>query len=385
MADVTVRAVQTTNRAITGLGVTPDGVVLADGDYVLNVGQTSTVQNGVWIAKVGAWERPEEGMDYRAGFEVRVLEGNDNTLALWIQNNYGTIADTDSLTFQKESNGRPLQGSSGIEIVNNEIRLVSTGVEEGIYELATLSILEDGRVAFASPTGVAPTYIDGLTFKYLNASTFQVTPGDAFIPGANRVIRLPSTVTASRMTGADALTHVYLYETNGVGQIETTTTLPDPAYGYSARTKIGDSTRRYLGSLRNDASGNIIPFHFELLSPNLYRFSYSTLYSSQPILNAWTGPTTVQELYVGMETGITTRRYVGIDAMSAFVQWVTTGSDLKYIGWHPTPGVTPPIELPAASRGTAWVDLGNPPHFVWKLNTGTDTLTVGVLGYMGRR
>jgi hypothetical protein len=385
MADIAVKGVIESNTALTGLFTTADGVVLSDGDYVLLVGQTSGLQNGIWLANSGAWTRPTEGVDYRKGFEARILEGSSNELALWLQSNEG-VPDTSTTTFRKASHGTTMEGVGGVAVDGYQISLIDTGVAAGVYELGTFSIGDDGRITSAVGSNVTASFIEGLALEYVSATQIKLKLGSAYIPGINRTIRTMSELTSTVISGANALTYLYLYETNGVGQFETSSTAPDVPYTGQARYKTGDTSRRYLGMVKNDSAGNLIPFNCEVLGGNIFKMTYALLHNSTELraVNAFTGSTTSQTTDVSATAATAANRLTGVSAMSAFVYWVTTGSGAKYIGYRPVTN-TPPRVLPAASAGFDWVDLGSSNQLNYKLDTAGDTITLYVAGYMGRR
>lgn len=387
MADVKVRAVLTAQTTLNGIFTTSDGVPLANDDYVLAAGQASGVQNGIWVAKLGApWVRPSEGMDYSKGFEVRVLEGNNNEMALWVQNNNG-VPDASNTTFQKESLGRVYENAGGLSINGHQISIAPTGIEQGIYDVTTLTILADGRIEKAVSGNTETSYIDGMEFQYDSATSFIVQPGTAYIPGIDRVIRLGSQVVATKLGAAWDNTYVYLYETNGVGQIETSLTPPDVPFSAFARTKQGNNTRRYIGMVKNNSAGNLFPFLFEALSGGLYKFMYATPDTDvdKRVINAYTGTTTAQNLLVGTTSATAAHRMIAPGSLSGFVYWVTTGAGVKYLGNRPTADFDPSRVLAAASVGREWIEVGTSQMLTYRLATSTDTLTVYITGYMGRR
>jgi hypothetical protein len=104
-------------------------------------------------------------------------------------------------------------------------------------------------------------YIDGLKMAWNSATSISVTSGSAFIPSLSKCLPNPSTLTLSGLTLTPSTWyHVYLYSNAGTPAIECVTTAPAAAYNGTARTKTGDTSRRYLGSVLTDASGNIFSF-----------------------------------------------------------------------------------------------------------------------------
>lgn len=104
-------------------------------------------------------------------------------------------------------------------------------------------------------TSVADTaFIRGLGLQ-ISATTVTVTPGAAFFPGGTSPLLVTSNIVKTiGTTVASTWYHVYLFRNAGQPDIEISTTDP-VAYAYPAQQKTGDSSRRYLGSFRVDASG----------------------------------------------------------------------------------------------------------------------------------
>lgn len=108
------------------------------------------------------------------------------------------------------------------------------------------------------------TYVGGLRLEWVSATSIAVQSGAAFIQSLGRIIQLPSrTVKSGVAIGASAWGHVYLYLNGASADIEVSTTAPDSPYSGMSRSKTGDQSRRYLGSIRSDASGNIYNFYHD--------------------------------------------------------------------------------------------------------------------------
>lgn len=92
-----------------------------------------------------------------------------------------------------------------------------------------------------------------------SATGYQVAAGAADLNGD--VISWTSAITRSSLSlSADTLYNVYLYNNSGTAAITESTTSPtfDSSLGYWIKT--GDNTRRWIGYLATDASGNIRKF-----------------------------------------------------------------------------------------------------------------------------
>lgn len=104
-------------------------------------------------------------------------------------------------------------------------------------------------------------YIDGLKMVWNSGTSISVTSGAAFIPSLYKNLPSTSTLTLSGLSlSASTWYHVYLYLNAGTPTIECVTTAPDAPYYGTARSKTGDTSRRYLGSVCTDGSGNILQF-----------------------------------------------------------------------------------------------------------------------------
>lgn len=113
------------------------------------------------------------------------------------------------------------------------------------------------QVAALTPRG----YIDGLSMEWVSGTSLRVTSGAAFIPGRGSALELPSAVTKSGLSlAADTWYHVYLFDNAGNADVEVVTTAPGAPYIGTARTKDGDDSRRYIGSVRTDGSGSVFNF-----------------------------------------------------------------------------------------------------------------------------
>lgn len=97
-----VRVVATSNISLSGLQ-TIDGVTLEAGDRVLVVGQSTASQNGVYLARTGAWSRARDlstSDDFKGPIILAVEEGTVGRNKLYSTSPSGTVTvGTTSLTF----------------------------------------------------------------------------------------------------------------------------------------------------------------------------------------------------------------------------------------------------------------------------------------------
>ncbi|HEX8117322.1 MAG TPA: hypothetical protein VF521_08620, partial [Pyrinomonadaceae bacterium] len=103
-------------------------------------------------------------------------------------------------------------------------------------------------------------YIEGLRLEWVSANSVKVKTGMADLPDGSRRLRVAADITVSSISlGNNAWGHVYLYSNAGAAAVEVVTPAPSNYFG-GAYQKTGNATRRYLGSVRTDGSGNILNF-----------------------------------------------------------------------------------------------------------------------------
>lgn len=105
-------------------------------------------------------------------------------------------------------------------------------------------------------------YIDGLTMQWVSGTALTVTTGTAYIESEQRLIPVTSAIAKTGLSlSASTWYHVYLYLNAGTPDIEIVTTAPASPYSGTARSKTGDTSRRYVGSvLTLTASADLMPF-----------------------------------------------------------------------------------------------------------------------------
>jgi hypothetical protein len=114
-----------------------------------------------------------------------------------------------------------------------------------------------------APNGafLPPGYIDGLKMQWDAVDGITVTSGAAYIQSLGRVVRAGANISKAGLSlTASTWYHVYLYLNAGAADVEIVTTAPDAPYNGTARSKTGDTSRRYLGSILTDSAGNIYNF-----------------------------------------------------------------------------------------------------------------------------
>jgi hypothetical protein len=106
-----------------------------------------------------------------------------------------------------------------------------------------------------------PGYIDGLKMLWVSGTGLTVSSGAAYIEGSSAVLNVPSAIAKTGLSlTASTWYHVYLYDNASAPDVEIVTTAPASPYNGTARSKTGDASRRYVGSIRTDAGSGIYPF-----------------------------------------------------------------------------------------------------------------------------
>jgi hypothetical protein len=135
----------------------------------------------------------------------------------------------------------------------------------GSYQISVASTgnadLLDGYHAssFALNTLLAD-YMKGLKLVRVSGTGLTVTTGAAYIPGLTSVLQVPSNIFKTGLSlSVSTWYHVYLCSNGGTPDIELSATAP-AVYQGGARQKTGDTSRRYLGSVKTDGSANLLNF-----------------------------------------------------------------------------------------------------------------------------
>jgi hypothetical protein len=112
--------------------------------------------------------------------------------------------------------------------------------------------------------GVSSGYIEGLIPSRSVASglTLTIGTGAAFMPATGKVLQVTTPIT-SVLSGfaADTWVYAYLYDSgSGVAAIEWSATVPAAPYFGTARTKTGDTSRRFLCVLKINTAATAVTY-----------------------------------------------------------------------------------------------------------------------------
>lgn len=155
--------------------------------------------------------------------------------------------------------GSPVTGSGTLTFAWNvqAVNTVLAGPSSGSSAAPTFRSLVVSDIPNVIPQG----YIDGLVMLWNSSTSISVTSGSAYILSGSSVLAFPSTLTLSGLSlSASTFYHLYGFNNSGTAAIELVTTAPATAYNGTARAKTSDTSRRYIGSVLTDASGNVQAF-----------------------------------------------------------------------------------------------------------------------------
>ncbi|WP_339539084.1 hypothetical protein [Pseudomonas sp. RA_15y_Pfl2_54] len=139
----------------------------------------------------------------------------------------------------------------------------ATSAAEALDSKVAAAISEANAAASAGSAaslGVGRGYIDGLRLSYVSPNSISVSSGAAYIQSSAKNLLSPSAIIVSGLVlTASTMYHVYLYDNAGTPAIEVVTAAP-VIYSGRARSKTGDTTRRYIGSVLSMAANTLAKF-----------------------------------------------------------------------------------------------------------------------------
>lgn len=136
-----------------------------------------------------------------------------------------------------------------------------------------------------SGTYTSPAHIDGLNISYVSSGTLSVQPGSAFVPSLGRMVFVTGSINVNiplvSTTVSGSWQHVYLSEVGGVASVQVTGTAVDNPYAGVARTKSGDTSRRYIGSVYCDPNGQLYRWNSNVQG-NIWRLNWLEAVNAYP-------------------------------------------------------------------------------------------------------
>ena len=127
--------------------------------------------------------------------------------------------------------------------------------------MPNIANLPDADVKDGAAWWSSQGYIDGLQMQWDAVDGITVSSGSAWIPSESKVVHSDTAISKAGLSlTASTWYDLFLYLNAGTPDIEIVTTAPDAPYNGTARSKTGDASRRYVGSLRTESAGNLIRF-----------------------------------------------------------------------------------------------------------------------------
>lgn len=182
---------------------------------------------------------------------------------------------------------------------------------------------EAGVVTPMSGQPIPPGYIDGYRLEWVSFTQIRFSSGSAYIPSLGKAIGMVAAVTKTPTLAANTWYHNYAFDNAGSPDVEVSTTTPSTAYNGTARTKTGDSSRRYIGSFRTNASSQIMRFTH---CPASGEIRWGEV-PSMPPLRILTGGNAITS------TDVSTASCSPVTASAIFLRLIQTGaSGIAYAG-----------------------------------------------------
>ncbi|QGL88277.1 hypothetical protein FEO91_08165 [Stenotrophomonas maltophilia] len=158
-------------------------------------------------------------------------------------------------------------------------------------KISQLAAASAASVAAGAGLWTMGGHILGLRMEYVGPASIRVSSGSAWIPSLQQAIEVSSALTLSGLTlAASTWYHLYLYLNSSTPAIEAVAAAPAAPYSGTARAKTGDTSRRYIGSFRTNASAQIVRFAH---NPGSNAIKYMQDINTAPlyVLNAGTAVT----------------------------------------------------------------------------------------------
>jgi hypothetical protein len=216
-----VRLATTGNEVLSGVARNIDGVLLAANDRVLVRAQTNTADNGIYVAKSGAWTRALDADSWPelVSATVRVAQGTTSADKAYTctADDGGAIGSTPLLWVETSAGSSYLAGT-GLQLSGNTFSLDVTGAKAALgidgkvnidpgAPLATTVLTFTKDAFYTDLTGVNPTVtmdftgaVRGVTAQFLIASTAtgtftypascKVWGGTTFVAGLEHLVTI---------------------------------------------------------------------------------------------------------------------------------------------------------------------------------------------------
>ena len=284
----------TANITLSGLQ-TIDGYTTVAGDRVLVKNQTSSANNGIYIASSGAWSRSTD-MDVWSevpGAYTVILNGSANIDTGWVctASTTGTIGTT-PMPWVQFANVNTYTAGTGLTLASNQFSITNTGVSAGSYGSAsqtlTANVNAQGQLTSLSASSIAisNSQVSGLgTLSTQNANSVAITGGS--INGTTIGASSPSTGVFTTL-GGTTITASTQFSGPGTGLTGTATTLNIGGNAATATfaTSAGSATTATTATNLAGGASNYLPYQSASNTTTFLAPSAGVLQSNSGL--AWT-------------------------------------------------------------------------------------------------
>lgn len=217
------------------------------------------------------------------------------------------------------------------------------------------------------------TVMDGMQLIWNSATSVSVGTGSCFAENGDFINVTSAIVKSSLSLAINTWYHIYVYLSAGAAAAEVVTTAP-VAWKGTAYSKTGDTSRRYVGSIRSDASGNVYEFiHNPATGIVMYK-NVSAAASPFRCLSAGTA-TTATAVALSAVTPVTSRaaklRFFNGGTQACYTNEGNTVSTTLYYAGILAIAIQQHIDHPVDSS-----------QQVYYLVTAGGTLYIDVVGYL---
>ena len=180
-----VRLKTTANHALSGLSAI-DGITPSNGDRILVANQTTSSQNGVYVAASGAWSRAtdaDQSAEFQPARQVFVQEGATFANTGWaVSSAANPTVGTDPITFTQVSGAASYVAGNGLSLTGNTFAAVGVS----------------GRITVGgSGIDLASGIVSPGTYTKLTVDTYgRVTTGATAVPADIGAQPADATLTA---------------------------------------------------------------------------------------------------------------------------------------------------------------------------------------------
>lgn len=206
-------------------------------------------------------------------------------------------------------------------------------------------------VSFYEKIPAISTFINGLQLIWNSATSLSIGTGLCYAENGDQ-IEVTSTLTASSLSlSSSTWYHIYVYLSSGIPAMEVVTTAP-AAWKGTAYSKTGATSRRYVGSVKTDGSGNVYRFLHNSISNIINYVDVNPSASPFLVLNAGTASTA---------TSISLTSVMPSTSEFAIIRAFNSGNQAFYVGAYTASSTQFTFILGAASGGVSTIDVQTVP------------------------